>query len=177
MSRALQVLFSLLILSGFYLGCWQWNHMLSWWSWHVPVYWVAVFFPAMRLPGPSGLIVVLLAGLAFEARGVELRGWWLPGMVALFWFLQMRRQQTMELRRGMIVFLASVSHLATCLYLTTGMALLQPLWREGERLGVRLFQDWLLGQLVLFLILPVLWMAFGWVREKPVPIRMDLRDV
>lgn len=145
-----------------YTAIWFWmaqvNFFVGWLSICIPVYWIFVFFPVMTMSWEAGITLTFVFGIFLESQFAGFRGILLPGFLALFLYLHHRRVQLFDMSYRTLLLLASLTHLV----IVTGMSIVL-LFRgqiEVKYLLLRTLQDWISGQLVLFLFFPVLWFGF-----------------
>ena len=155
----------------FYIAIWFWigqvNFFMGWLSVSIPVFWVFVFFPVMTLEWEEGLILTAISGLFFESRYVEFRGMLIPLFVGLYLYLYHRKMQMHDTSYRPLLWLASLSHLILIVAMSAIVLI-----GGGHTLGyltLRSLQDWLTGQLALFLLFPLLWFGFHLINGSTRP--------
>lgn len=133
----------------------QLNAVASLASLFFPMWWIFVYFPAMQHSAKLGLPVTLVAGVFFESQFPPLRGLLLPVMLAVFLLLSYQRSQSFERRKGALLMMASVVH---WVLVAVPSALLWFFERVPEFEGFwwRVLQDAVCGQILLFLVFPLL---------------------
>lgn len=146
----------------FYIGIWFWigqvNCFMGWLSMSIPVFWVFVFFPVMTLEWEEGMVLTAISGLFFESRYPEFRGTLLPLFLGLYLYLYYQKTQLHDSGYRSLLWLASLSHLIIVIAMSAVI-----LMRGGHAfsyLALRTLQDWLTGQLAMFLLFPLLWFGF-----------------
>ena len=139
----------------FWFAMTQVNSFAAIFSVYFPVYWVFVYFPAMRHDWKVGLTVTALSGIFLESQYLEMRSIFLPLMLVIFLLLHFRRTKVVDSKSGTQIGIASLVHWILVM-IPTGV--LQLLHSElGSRdLWLRALQDAVTGQLFLFLIYPLL---------------------
>jgi len=122
---------------------------------YLPVFWVFVYFPAMRHDWRSGLVITLLSALFLESQYPETRGVLLPLMMILFLMLHFRRSKVVDSKTRTQIAVASFVHWLLVMIPTAVLQLFQASL-EGQNLWFRALQDAITGQIFLLLVFPIL---------------------
>lgn len=101
------------------------------------------------------MALVFVSALFLESEYLPFRGVMIPLFMGLYLFLYYRSTHLFDHKYSILLGLASLSHFVICLCLTVVIALS----RRGfsDILLLRSLQDWFLGQIFLFVLLPVIW--------------------
>ncbi len=154
-----QLLKYLLVYILFWVVMTQINDFAALVSLYLPIFWVFVYFPAMQHSTTTGVSITLLSGLFLESQFTEIRGFYLPLMTLIFLVLIYRRSKVVDSKNSNQIAIASLVHWiltivpSSVLHLTGRHPHPDLLWQ-------RTLQDGVTGQLMLFILYPVLTIGF-----------------